>query len=204
MATELEFKLAVQTPALLEQILFDAQITQIRTEPFRLLEMATVYYDTPERDLKQRKWTLRLRQENFDLIATLKTPGTGRARGEWSCPAVSITEALPLLVGAGAPEELLPLLEGKTLLPSCMAQFTRRAADVRFADGTVCELCGDIGMLMGGTAQEDFCELEVELKEGSEETAAAFAEELAERFDLQEEVRSKFARAAALAEKGSR
>jgi len=95
-------------------------------------------------------------------------------------------------------------LEGKTLLPSCMAQFTRRAADVRFADGTVCELCGDIGMLMGGTAQEDFCELEVELKEGSEETAAAFAEELAERFDLQEEVRSKFARAAALAEKGSR
>ena len=203
MATELEFKLEVKEPALLEQILFDPQVAQVRQEPFRLLEMATVYYDTPDRSLKQRRWPLRLRQENHELVATVKTPMPGRARGEWSCPAMSITEALPRLVEAGAPQELLQL-ETLPLSPVCLAQFTRRAADVRFADGTVCELCGDIGVLMGGVHQEDFCELEVELKTGSEETAAAFAEELSERFDLQEQPRSKFARASALAEKGSR
>ena len=201
MATELEFKLAVSTPALLEQILFDAQITEVRREPFRLLEMATVYYDTPDRDLQSRRWTLRLRQENFDLIATCKTPGDGHARGEWSCPASCIEDALPVLVQQGAPQELLTLTEGKPLAPQCVAQFSRRAADVCFADGTVCEFCGDIGRLAGGRNQEDFCELELELKEGNEETAAAFVQELAERFDLQEEPRSKFARAAALAER---
>ena len=201
MATELEYKLAVASPALLEQILFDAQITEVRQTPFRLLEMATVYYDTPDRDLQQRRWTLRLRQENTDWIATLKTPGSGHSRGEWACPAMRMEDALPHLVEQGAPAELLTLLEGKPLQPICVAQFSRRAADVRFADGTVCEFCGDIGLLGGGRHQEELCEVEIELKEGSEETTAAFAAELCERFGLQEEPRSKFARAAALADK---
>ena len=73
-----------------------------------------------------------------------------------------------------------------------------------FADGTVCELCGDIGLLAGGSKEEDFCEIEVELKSGDADSGAAFPQELQERFDLTEEPRSKFARAAALAKESSR
>jgi len=204
MGMELEYKLAVSSPALLEQILFDREIAQVRQGGYRLLNMATVYYDTADRRLSALCWTLRLRQENETLVATLKTPGDGRARGEWECQAYSIYEALPKLLEQGAPEKLTELLTGQTLIPICAAQFTRRAADVAFADGTVCELCGDIGMLVGGTKEENLCEIEVELKSGDADTAAAFAGELQERFGLAEEPRSKFARASALAKESAR
>ena len=78
------------------------------------------------------------------------------------------------------------------------------ARNVAFADGTVCEFCGDIGMLVGGANEEELCEVEIELKSGDADTASAFAEELMERFDLQEEHRSKFARASALARREAR
>ena len=200
MGIELEFKLAVPNPALLEQILFDKEVAQVRQGNYRLLNMATVYYDTPDRRLRQRHWTLRLRQENDAFIVTLKTPaeGRGKARGEWAVEACSVQNALPQLVEQGAPADLTEVLADQSIIPVCAAQFTRRAADVVFADGTICELCGDIGALSGGGKEESLCEIEVELKEGSAETAEAFAGELMKRFDLQEEPRSKFARAAAL------
>ena len=206
MGIELEFKLAVPNPALLEQILFDKEVAQVRQGNYRLLSMATVYYDTPDRRLSQRRWTLRLRQENQTFVVTLKTPaeGRGKARGEWAVEANSVMEALPLLLEQGAPAELTEVLADQRLIPVCAARFTRRAADVAFADGTVCELCGDIGTLAGGGREEALCEIEVELKEGDAETAEVFAGELMDRFDLQEEPRSKFARAAALAKESGR
>lgn len=201
MGMELEYKLAVSSPALLEQILFDKQIAEVRQENYRLIHMATIYYDTPDHRLQTRQWTLRLRQENARLVATLKTPavGKGKARGEWECEAPTVQAAIPMLLEQGAPAELPDILDGEPLIPVCAAQFSRRAADVAFADGTVCEFCGDIGMLVGGANEEELCEVEIELKSGDADTASAFAEELMERFDLQEEHRSKFARAAALA-----
>ena len=201
MGIELEYKLAVPTPALLEQILFDPEVAQVRQGDYRLLNMATVYYDTQDRRLSTLRWTLRLRQENNLLVATLKTPAEGRARGEWEVQAWNIQDAVPLLLEEGAPQELASMLEDAPLFPVCAAQFTRRAAELVFADGTVCELCGDIGLLAGGGREEDLCEIEVELKSGDAETAEAFAGELMDRFNLQEEPRSKFARASALAKK---
>ena len=199
MGMELEFKLAVATPAQLEQILYDKYVAEVRQDEYVMLNMATTYYDTPDRRLGARSWTLRLRQENDDFVATLKTPGKSRARGEWQCQASNIHSAIPMLVEAGAPAELTTLLEDQTIVPICAARFIRRAANVAFADGTVCELCGDVGMLIGGTREENLCEIEVELKEGSAGTTEAFAQELMKRFGLQEEPRSKFFRASALA-----
>lgn len=198
MATELELKLAVPSPAVLEQVLFDPELAQVRQGGYGLLDMATVYYDTADRSLAQKRWTLRLRQENDRLVATVKTPaeGPGKARNEWECDAPTIDAALPRLVQQGAPADLKNLTG---LVPVCAAQFTRREAELAFADGTVCTFCGDVGMLAGGEKQEPLCEVELELKAGDFETVEAFGEELCERFGLKEEPRSKFARAAALA-----
>lgn len=200
MGVELEYKLAAPSEALLEQILFDPLAAQVRQGAYRLLSMATIYYDTPDRRLKTLRWTLRLRQENDDLVATLKTPAQGHARGEWSCLAPNIREAVPTLLEQGAPLELADILEDQPLEPVCAARFTRRAADLRFADGTVCELAGDVGLLAGGGKEAPLCEVELELKKGDQETVKAFAQELMERFGLKEEPLSKFARAAALAD----
>ena len=199
MGMELEFKLAAENPAVLEKILFDQEVAQVRQGDYRLLEMSTVYYDTPDRKLSLRRWTLRLRQENQELVATLKTPAQGRARNEWECRAGNILDAIPTLVEAGAPAELADLLAAQPPMPLCVAKFTRRAAELVFADGTVCELAGDVGHLGGGGKEEPLCEVEIELKSGNAEAAEAFARALQERFGLREEPRSKFARAASLA-----
>ena len=67
MGKELEFKLAVPSHALLETILFDKEIANVRQGNYQLFDMATIYYDTADRALSARKWTLRLRQENVRL-----------------------------------------------------------------------------------------------------------------------------------------
>lgn len=200
MGKELEFKLAVPDTRIMEAILFDKEVAAVRQGNYQLIDMATIYYDTEDRALSARKWTLRLRQENFDLVATVKTPaGEDHTRGEWSCPAQSIEEAIDRLVAQGAPKEL-PALTANGVRPLCLARFSRRAAEVRFADGTVCELAGDVGVVCAGQKESPICEIEVELKQGDAETAKAFADELCERFGLKEEPLSKFQRAAKLAE----
>ena len=61
------------------------------------------------------------------------------------------------------------------------------------------ELALDEGILMGRGKELPFAEVEVELKEGTDEAAVAFAKALAEEFGLVPEEKSKFARARALA-----
>ena len=56
-----------------------------------------------------------------------------------------------------------------------------------------------LGALLGGGREEPLCEVEVELKAGSEEAAIAFAGKLAEQFGLVPEKFSKYRRALALA-----
>ena len=174
----------------------------MRQGGYTLYDMATIYYDTEDRALSARKWTLRLRQENFDLIATVKTPASakyGKARGEWSCAAQRIEDAIVPLVEQGAPKELLAITQNG-VKPLCLARFSRRACDVLFADGTLCELAGDVGAVCAGQKESPICEIEVEFRQGNAETAKAFADELCERFGLKEEPKSKFQRAAELAE----
>ena len=107
MGIELEFKLAVSSPELLEAILFDPQVKEVRRGDYQLYHMATIYYDTPDRRLGTLRWTLRLRQENNTLVATLKTPAQGNIRGEWSCQAANIREAVPVLLEAGVNQSLV-------------------------------------------------------------------------------------------------
>ena len=84
------------------------------------------------------------------------------------------------------------------IVPVCGARFTRLAKQLEIPGGTV-ELALDQGVLMGKGKELPLAEVEVELKEGSDEAAVAFAKALAEEFCLIPEEKSKFARAMALA-----
>jgi len=176
-----------------------AQITAIRADfgPFREISMETTYYDTPDRSLSAKRWTLRRRFENGTSVCTLKTPGENGSRGEWETEADDLTAAIPALCKLGAPEELASLVcNGVTEV--CGARFTRRAALIAAESCTV-ELALDQGMLLGGGRALPLCEVEVELKEGSEESAVAFANALAAKYGLSPETTSKYKRALTLA-----
>jgi len=61
------------------------------------------------------------------------------------------------------------------------------------------ELALDAGILTSGAKKQPFAEVEVELKEGSEESAVLFAKVLAAKFHLTPEPEAKVVRARKLA-----
>ena len=176
-----------------------AVISAIREKygDFTPISMETTYYDTFDLKLALHRWTLRRRMENGISVCTFKRPHADGGRGEWEVNADSIMEGVMQLCKAGADWELMRCASGG-LMEVCGARFTRLAKTLEVSGGTV-ELALDEGILLGKGKELPFAEVEVELKDGSDEAAVAFAKALAEEFALTEESRSKFVRAMALA-----
>ena len=164
---------------------------------FTPISMETSYYDTFDLKLTFHRWTLRRRMENGVSVCTFKRPHKDGGRGEWEVEADSIMEGVMKLCQAGADWELMRCASGG-LIQVCGARFTRLAKTLEIPGGTV-ELALDEGVLLGKDKELPFAEVEVELKDGTDEAAIAFARALAEEFALVEEPRSKFVRAMTLA-----
>jgi len=161
-----------------------------------VFHMQTTYYDTPDGALSEKRYTLRRRMENQQAVCTLKTPAGALARGEYEVMDLSIQEAIPELCKLSGVSELEEMKD--RLVAVCGARFQRRARLLTL-EGCTVELALDEGVLLGGGREAALCEVEVELKTGSPVAATIFAKQLAERFGLQPEKRSKFRRALALA-----
>ena len=189
MSIELEWKYQATEKTLLE-------IERAFPGAYRSITMATTYFDTPDYAFSRRRWTLRHRLENGVGVCTLKMPSPGDGRLEYEAPAADLSSGVAALAAQGVPEELAQL--ARQAKPRCGAAFTRRALTLRLP-GAVVELALDQGTLSGGGKELPFAEVEVERKQGQGEVAEAFAQRLAEQFDLKSEPLSKFARAAELA-----
>ncbi len=159
--------------------------------------MQTTYYDTPSGVMSQRMYTLRRRIENDTSICTLKTPAGSHGRQEYEVSSPTIEEAIPAIIKLSGIGELQNMLE-EGLIPICGAAFTRIAKTVQLRGCTV-ELALDTGVLTGGGKEIPLCEIEVELKDGDQHAAVAFATQLSVAYGLKPENKSKFARAKALA-----
>lgn len=159
-------------------------------------DMETTYYDTPSGALSARHYTLRRRMENQQSVCTLKTPALNYGRNEIELPCSSIEDAIPLMCAGGAPEDFKTLTD-EGILPVCGAKFHRIAILLEQA-GCCVELALDSGILTGGEKTIPLCEVEVELKSGNPLAADLFALELAQKYGLETQTRSKFRRALAL------
>ena len=167
---------------------------------WQTITMETTYYDTPDGALEKLHYTLRRRLENGVSVCTVKTPMPGLGRGEWEVQADSITDAIPELCKLDAPEDLLALT-AQGIHPVCGARFTRRAVQVASGE-SILELALDRGVLFAGSKAQPLCEIEVELKDGTQEDAVLFANLLALTHGLVPEKKSKFRRALDLREEG--
>ena len=178
----------------------EAELALLRSRYPQLtpIAMETTYYDTPAGTLGKLHWTLRRRTENGKSVCTLKTPLPDGSRGEWETECDKILNAIEPLCALGAPKQLALLTAGG-VEPVCGAKFTRLAGRID-ANGCTVELALDRGVLTGGGKILPFAEVEVELKDGAEAAAVAFAEALARELGLRPEPRSKVARARALAQ----
>lgn len=200
MATEFELKYHLDSAAQLQVVLADPIITVLLQTPWAQIPMKTTYFDTPERALSQRHWTLRHRLEGTQHVLCLKTPtGQEHARDEFEVEAAYPDRAaLMQLCRLGAPEKLPELAVPGRLLAVCGAKFQRQVATIRFPDGSSAAISGDVGILHGTEQTMDFCEMELELSSGPQNAMLEFAHKLATAYSLQIEPKSKFARARAL------
>ena len=160
---------------------------------FSPIQMQTTYYDTFDGKLLNRRWTLRQRIENGVSVCTLKIPLEDGSRGEWEVEAPGLMTGIPALCKAGAPMDLM-VLTINGVVPVCGARFTRLAKKL-VLENSVLEIALDQGVLSGRGREVPLCEVEVELKEGSEALAVRFAQALAADFTLTEEPDSKYRRA---------
>ncbi len=210
MAIEYEFKYKVDYDTLLRINVSFPQMPKV-------IEMETVYLDTPSGALAARHYTFRRRKENDRYICTLKTPAdvekkewenavaekynypyaanylTGNTRNEWEVECEQIEDAIPQLVAQGAPREFWKLAtEG--LSGICGAKFTRLARTIQLRNSVV-EVDMDSGVLFGGGKSEPFYELEFEVKSGDKLEAGRYIYSIAAEYYLEAEPQSKFARA---------
>lgn len=164
--------------------------------PFREITMETTYFDTLDYSLSTRRWTLRRRLENGVSVCTLKIPLADGSKGEWETECNDVVAAVPALCQLGAPAELEALVTAG-VMETCGARFIRQAATLTERGATM-ELALDQGILLGGGKEIPLCEVEVELKEGSDDAVRAFGFALELCYDLVPEPKSKLKRALAL------
>ncbi len=158
-------------------------------------QLYSVYYDTPNFDLKRHGVALRLRRSGKRWVQTIKGGGSVAAglhqRDEWEAPVLKaqpdftkITD--PALIKLFAATELRERLQ-----PVFTTEFTRSIRMLRLAGGGEAEFCLDRGQVIAGDASAPLCEIELELKSGNPGQLFQFALELLHSVPLRLENASK-------------
>lgn len=169
------------------------------------LQMAAVYYDTPDELVYRSNAALRLRRENEKSVCclkrTVKKEGALAVREEYETEAESLAEGLQKLPDAGAPRDFCLFLSAQTFIEKARTEFTRNCYLLSFAGDApfTAEFAVDVGALGGNGNMQPFEELELELKSGDTAAFEAFALQLERDYALIPQKASKLARAIAAA-----
>ena len=162
--------------------------------------MAADYFDTPSRDLKKAGLTLRLRRENDLSVCCLKYRVSDTARFEAEEVSASIEDGIAKLSARqDLSENIKNILQKAQVVPLYSSSF-KRVSRLAKEGKSVIELSYDCGYL----AQQDrflpISEVELELKDGTEEDLQNLAQRLCAEYNLSIFRQSKAQRASGLTE----
>lgn len=204
MATEIELKLLINPadiPKLRRHPLLKAHAAG-RTNTRHLL---SIYYDTPDLNLRQQRVALRVRRVGARWIQTVKGGGEVRAglhqRGEWED---EVAHERPDLTKISSPL-LLKLFSSASVRDRLQAifitEFKRTTWLLQWEDGDEVELALDQGAVKSGDKTSPVCEIELELKQGNPARLFLAALELQQAIPLRLENVSKADRGYRLSQK---
>ncbi|MEO8740530.1 MAG: CHAD domain-containing protein [Casimicrobiaceae bacterium] len=166
---EIELKLAIDPTALL-RLKRHAALLAVAAGPARSARVSSVYYDTPQFDLRDAGVGLRVRRAGRRWLQTLKGAGSAAA-GLYQRPEYEWPLTVPRLDHATfAATPWQKLLESASvrdaLKPVFHTQITRTSLPLAFADGTRAVLCIDVGFVRAGRRRTAINEIEIELSAG--------------------------------------
>ena len=195
---EREFKWMIPDPSEFDPIADSSTVSALVQKKGRL-EMEAMYYDTADNLIAHCHGGLRLRRENETRVVCLKLAaesgfgGARKAREEYECTAPDIRTGIQNLPAAGAPQDICDCLLQANLIELGRTAFTRFWFLLSY-QGCTCELAFDYGKLTRNGRVGPICEMELELKSGSEADFDALAVQLQQEFDLKPQPLSKLVR----------
>ncbi|MDN5935813.1 MAG: CHAD domain-containing protein [Nitrosospira sp.] len=202
MPTEIELKLRLP-PDAVARLQRSPLLRSLSISSPATRKLYSVYYDTPDSDLRRNGVAFRLRREGRRWMQTIKSGGSAAAglhqRDEWEAPVLKAQPDFtkisdPLLIELFNTSSLR-----EQLRPVFTTEFDRNIRILRLADGSEAAFCLDRGTIVARDASERLCEIELELKSGSPAPLFQLALDLLHVVPLRLENVSKAERGYALA-----
>ncbi|MGB1297628.1 MAG: inorganic triphosphatase [Psychrobium sp.] len=201
MQHEIEIKLIVSNN--IEETLKDLSEKQDVKLIEQQFALENIYFDTPDKKLRQWDMGMRIRVNGEHIEQTIKTAGEVigglHQRPEYNIDIQSREPKLDLF-----PQQIWPKntnLEqlSNEIAPLFATNFTRRGYMMVYPDGAVVEMVLDQGKIISGERDIDVCEVELELVKGKPELIFELAQALAQGSPMRFGVDSKAARGYMLA-----
>ncbi|WP_413111175.1 CYTH domain-containing protein [Thaumasiovibrio sp. DFM-14] len=179
METEIELKLFVSEHF---SDILTKKIEQLKILQQARRELGNIYFDTPDKQLRQHDIGLRIRRFDDVSVQTLKTAGRVVAglhqRPEYNAELVGDAIDLSLHPKDAWPDTLNVAQLQAELQPIFSTNFTRQQWLVALDDGSQVEIAFDVGEVIAGDKTDPICEVELELKSGQAEALFSLARQL--------------------------
>ncbi|AJA09049.1 ceramide glucosyltransferase [Sphingopyxis fribergensis] len=193
MADEVELKLEIANE---DAATFEA--SGLLANSAKKVRQISTYFDTPEHDVANAGFSLRIRRSGKKRVQTIKADGASAAglfmRSEWEraaengSPVLDDTTPLRALLGDKA----------DSIAPAFEVEIDRQTWNID-EGGAAIELVLDRGEVVAGQRRSQVCEIELELKSGDPAALFAFARRIAAVVPVRLGVLSKAERGYALA-----
>jgi inorganic triphosphatase YgiF len=160
---------------------------QLQIAGGRDVRMRATYFDTPDHQLRNGGFGLRIRQEGGKRVQTLKAPkndiGGIQVRYEWNCPFSGVLPDIDLIPDKQVREKLKNLIGNKPLIEVFSTDVMRSLWQLDYQDSEI-EAALDVGKIKCDFQKVTLRELELELISGSPLSLVKFARRLGESVDL--------------------
>ncbi|HEM56096.1 MAG TPA: CHAD domain-containing protein [Thermodesulfobium narugense] len=199
---EIELKLRCIFPEKLDEIYSLPIFSSLKNE-WQKKRIHSIYYDTKDNTFLNSGIIFRIRSENGVWVQTVKVTGNSNGgfsrRKEYNVELQNEKPDLAVLKDSHLKSFIKDTKSKFELLPIFETIFDRSLLIYPYEKRSVLEVAVDVGKIIAKEKTEDFCEVEIELKEGNISCILKLAEELSKSFNFLLEPRSKFYRGIMLA-----
>ena len=201
---EVELKLRLLDPAIKNSLFETPSLAGLIKDEIATERLEAWYYDTGDHLLQKEGIAFRIRFEQGEWLATIKSGGTSAGglhkRKEWNIPVSGPLPDLSELQDANGGELLQKIIGDDPLVPLFCTAFERQKTAIATDEGDIIEIAIDSGEIVAGGRQEQISEVELELKTGNPLAVLNLGARLAAEMPLDIESRSKYYRGLCLAE----
>ena len=206
---EIELKYSIPDKETAERIWQDQRLFEMSEVGSReKLPFKAAYFDTEDGVLSSNDIAFRVRLEGQRVVASLKWNGKNKGplhtREEINVPIDGanclMTPDPEIFKESDTGKHMMELLTGKRLMSVMEVGFLRSRTRIDTGESII-EVSIDIGEIITDNGSESIRELELELFSGKHDDLLRLGAELAERYPITPETRSKYARGLSLAGK---